>query len=251
MNEEHKTHIIVISTKENPFLNAVIAANLSVELLADGINTGLVDMSGATSPLSAFMEKRKFFGDTEKINLKTPKFISINQDISLDSCLKNAAKDFEAIVISSPSGQNDFKSAFFYADTLITILDDKTSLSLLSEPEPSKKTLLKPSVYTGFVWEIKKHLAAVEQKSLNWAILQYQPDETAQKQHRILEELAKLYGFRVAPHITPRDAFSERFLQGITFFDLQEKALAKKMTFSDLGAKRDCRKFAEFVLNSR
>ena len=252
MGIEKHAHIIVINSKDNTDLNAAIAANLAIELMEEKHSVASVDLDGAEGVLSRFMSIRSKYENEHKIWLKMPTHKEIYSDKGQNLCdfLQEAQNKFDAIIIPSPSEKNNFKSEFFNADTLVTILEDKTSLALLSEPEPSKENILKPSAYTNFVWEIKKHLASAEKKSLNWVVLPYQEGKTADKQHDFLQELSKKYGFKVSPAILPRDTVFELMNEGLTLFDLNNSALKNKMTLSWLGAKREYRNFAEFALNS-
>ena len=252
MDIEKHAHIIVINSKDNNALNALIASNLAVELMEEKHNIATVDLDGEDGALSKFISERKKYENEKKIWLKMPIHYTISEknQQGLNQFLQEADSKFDAIIIPSPSEKNNFKSEFFAANTLITVLEDKTSLSLLSEPEFSQKNILKPSAYTNFVWEIKKHLASTQKKSLNWAVLPYQTIEIKNKQEKFLHEISKKYGFRTAPAVTPRNVMSELFAQGLTIFDLNNSALKNMMTLEWLGAKRDCRNFAEFVLNS-
>ena len=251
MDIEKHAHIIVINSKDNQNLNAAIAANLSIELAEEKLNVATLDLDGDTGSLSQFVNNRKIFEDKQKIWLKMPthKAFANNSEQSLGKFIQENNKKFDAIIIPSPSGKNNFKTEFFAANTLVTILEDKTSLSLLSEPEPSKTNILKPSAYTDFVWEVKKHLASSQKKSLNWAVLPYQTAEVKDKQQHFLQEISKKYGFRISPSILPRAVVLELFEKGLTLFDLNNSALKKMMSLEWLGAKRDYRNFAEFVLN--
>ena len=251
MDIEKHAHIIVINSKDNPDLNTAIAANLAIELMEEKHNVATVDLDGEEGFLSRFINIRMEYEKEHKIWLKMPTHKIIAADItqSLSSFLQEAISKFDAIIIPSPSKKNNFKSEFFAADTLVTILEEKNSLSLLSEPEPSKTNILKPSAYTNFVWEIKKHLASEQKKTLNWVVLPYQTAETADKQQKLLHEISKKYGFKVMPQISPRDVVFELLNEGLTLFDLNNPALKNKMTLSWLGAKREYRSFAESALN--
>lgn len=251
MDIEKNTHIIVVNSKDNQNLNAAIAANLAIELAEGKLNVATVDLDGEDGFLSKFFLMRKQYEEKQKIWLKmtTHKTFSHDNEQNLSQFIKDAENKFDVIIIPSPSEKNNFKSEFFAANTLVTILEEKTSLALLSEPEPSKTNILKPSAYTDFVWEVKKHLASTQKKSLNWAVLPYQTAETSEKQRRFLQEISKKYGFRISPAILPRNIVADLFEQGLTLFDLNNSALKKMMTLEWLGAKRDYRNFAEFVLN--
>jgi len=251
MDIEKHAHVIIINSKDNPDLNSVIAANLAVELAEEKHNVATVDLDGSDGVLSRFIEIRTQYEKEHEIWLKMPthKVISGENEQNLSAFLQEADSKFDAIIIPSPSEKNNFKSEFFAANTLVTVLENKTSLSLLSEPEPSKTNILKPSAYTNFVWEVKKHLASAQKKTLNWVVLPYQVAEMAEKQHNFLHEISKKYGFKVAPTIFPRDVVFELLNEGLTLFDLNNPALKNKMTLSWLGAKREYRNFAEFALN--
>ena len=251
MDIEKHAHIIVINSKDNPDLNAAIAANLAVELMEEKHNVATVDLDGKDGVLSRFFNIRVQFEKNNKIWIKIPFHNAVlsEKKSDLSVFLQEADTKFDAVIIPSPSKKNNFKSEFFAADTLVTVLEDKTSLALLSEPEPSKNNILKPSAYTNFVWEIKKHLAVARKKALNWVVLPYQAAQIVEKQHNFLQEISKKYGFRLMPKILPRDIIFELMNEGLTLFDLNNPALKNKMNLSWLGAKLEYRNFAEFALN--
>lgn len=239
MDNNRKAHIIVISSKENGRLNAAVAVNLAVELAEGGLKSCVLDTAQNSGGLADFFAER----NNKNTSLSAIDFMAE------DAQTGEKIPQYDVVVVSSPSGKNDYKSSFFYADTLITILDEKSSLGLLSEPEPSQQNILRPSAYTNFVWEIKKHLAATQKKSLNWAVLPCQNLQMIQKQASFLAEIGKKYGFRTSPAIVPNDDFYALFERGLTLFDLSRPPFDKEMTISELMLKRSCRKFAEFVLN--
>ena len=247
MEQQKRAHVIVISTKGNSLLNATLCANMAVELAEENIKTAIFDDADEKEILQNFFQKRKDFEQSSQAEVLIPDYFSSADEGGLPSSMLSG---YEVVIIPSYGGKNDFKSEFFFADTLITILDEKTSLSLLSEPSSSPNKLLGPSAYTNFVWEIKKHLAATQKKSLNWAVLPFQCAETVEKQHTFLEKISKEYGFRISPSLKPRDCIQSLFFEGITLFDFKKPKLKGKMTISDLCAKREYRKFAEFVLNN-
>jgi len=239
MDNNKKTHFIVISSRASNQLNTAICANLAVELAEGGLKICILDMAQESGLLPDFFEKRNNLA----INLCHVDYFSQSSDIGTSNL------QYDAVVISSPSGKNDYKSSFFYADTLITILDEKSSLGLLSEPEPSRQNILRPSAYTNFVWEIKKHLAATQKKSLNWAVLPCQSKETVEKQAAFLTEIGKKYGFRTSPAVIQSEDIFTLFARGLTLFDLRHPPLDKEMSLEQMVLKRSYRRFAEFVLN--
>lgn len=247
MEQQKKAHVIIVSTKSNSLLNAVVCANMAVELEDENIKTAVIDTLDEQGSLHNFFQKRKDFEQSINAEILIPDYFSSKENISENSLLAT----YDVVIIPSYGGKNDFKSEYFIADTLITVLDEKTSLSLLTEPSSSSNELLSPSAYTNFVWEIKKHLAATQKKSLNWAVLPFQHTQTAEKQHSFLEKISKKYGFRISPSLEPRECIQELFSSGITLFDFKKPKLKKQMTISDLCAKREYRKFAEFVLNNK
>ncbi len=250
MINEKNAYVIVISSKGNHILNAMITANLAIELAEENFNVAVFDSHSNDGSLVEFIQRRQQYINKHKSQIYNLE--NFNQSyLSVDNFITHEYNGHDVIVISSPSDLNDYKSAFFYAQTLVTILDDKTSLSLLSEPEPSKKTLLQSSAYTNFVWEIKKHMAVQEKSTLNWAVLPYQQEETVTKQKNFLLEIAKRYGFRISSEIFPREIVQTLFDQGLSLFDLNHDNLHKFMDLQWLGAKREFRNFAEFVLNSQ
>ena len=62
-----------------------------------------------------------------------------------------------------------------------------------------------------------------------------------------VENISKLYGFRVANGIKDRVIYKELFLQGLTVLDLNSEALKSRLTLSHLAAKQEIKNLAEFI----
>jgi chromosome partitioning protein len=62
-----------------------------------------------------------------------------------------------------------------------------------------------------------------------------------------LNNIAKLYGFRVADGIKDRVIYKELFLQGLTVLDVKTEALKGRLTMSHLAAKQEIKSLAEYI----
>ena len=97
------------------------------------------------------------------------------------------------------------------------------------------------------MWELKKKIASNYNKSLNWVICENNlKNKSTDIPSRELTQMAKMYGFRVAPPINKRSSYLNT-LEGISSQDKTNTMLKNILTYEDICARREIIKLAEFI----
>ena len=252
-----KSHIIVISNEKGGTGKSTISMHLAIKLLNEGFSVATVDMDGRQGTLSKYIENRQKFCQSQNISLKIPSHFRFSPD---DSAPADAAKKidelsmhYDAIIIDTPGTKNTlFEEAHKFADTIITpISDSLIDLNVMADIDFNKKHIGKPGHYANFIWDTKKHLAAKGKGGLNWIVtgnkISSLNSRNKAQVFSYLEQISKLYGFRLTEGLKDRVIYKELFLEGLTVLDMQENALKFKMNVSHLAAKREIRSLAEFI----
>ena len=260
---EKNAHIIVVSNEKGGTGKSTISMHLAIKLMQEGFRVAVVDTDGRQGTLSRYVENRRKFCQESGINLITPQLLTVSpvtdytriepHTAEVALLIENMQKQYDALIIDTPGNKNYlFDLAHRFADTLITPMSDSLiDLNVLAEIDGSKPDSKKIGHYAEFVWEIKKYLAARGKPMLNWIVVgnKVSPYNSRNKAQvfEYLQNLAKLYGFRVAPGIKDRVIYRELFLQGLTVLDLNCESLKHKMSLSHLAAKQEIKNLAEFI----
>ncbi len=262
MNEK-KAHIIVISNEKGGTGKSTVSMHLAIKLMDEGFHVALVDTDGRQGTLSRYIENRRQFCKNTNIKLPIPELITIapTEDINqilesrkqISQQINNLIPEFDAIIIDTPGTKNYlFEEAHKFADTLITpISDSLIDLNVISEIDFNNPEKHHAGHYAGYIWEVKKYLAAHGKSMLNWIVVGNKISTFSSRNKNqvfyYLERASKTYGFRLAPPIRDRVIYKELFLQGLTVLDLSRDGLKHRLTVSHLAAKQEIRNLAEFI----
>ena len=260
---QHKAHVIVISNEKGGTGKSTVSMHLAVKLAEEGYKVAAVDMDGRQGTLTRYIENRQRFCRDNNLHLPIPALLTVvpeeNTDLIAAARTDAAAKiaallpDFDAVIIDTPGNKNYlFEEAHKFADTLITpISDSLIDLNTISEIDFAHPEKHHAGHYAGYVWDVKKHLAAQGKPPLNWIVVGNKISALGSRNKNqvfgFLEKAAKAYGFRLAPPIRDRVIYKELFLQGLTVLDLSREGLKHRLSVSHLAAKQEIRSLAEFI----
>ena len=261
--KEKKAHIITVSNEKGGTGKSTVSMHLAVFLMQEGFKVAVADMDGRQGTLSKYVENRRKFAIQNHINLIIPQLITIaprennaeydNHISEIELVMDELSKQYDAIIIDTPGGKNYlFEEAHKLADTLITpISDSLIDLNVLAEIDKDNPSKNHAGHYAQFVWEIRKYRAKQGKQLLNWIVVgnKISPLNSRNKTvfFEYLNNIAKLYGFRVAGGIKDRVIYKEMFLQGLTVLDVKTEALKGRLTMSQLAAKQEIRSLAEYI----
>jgi chromosome partitioning protein len=101
------------------------------------------------------------------------------------------------------------------------------------------------------VWEQKKARALADGGSIDWIVMRNRLSHLDARNKRrigkLLEDLSKRIGFRLAPGLSERVIFRELFARGLTLFDLRRKGAGVTLTMSHLAARQEVRGLLESI----
>jgi chromosome partitioning protein len=138
------------------------------------------------------------------------------------------------------------------ADTLITPLNDSfLDLDLLARLDGEGKRILGPSLYSEMAWEQKKRRALADGGSIDWIVMRNRLSslDARNKQNigRLLEQLSRRIGFRLAPGFTERVVFRELFPRGLTLLDLRHVDSGISLNMSQVAARQEVRALLQAI----
>jgi chromosome partitioning protein len=254
-----RPHVVVLGNEKGGSGKSTTAMHLIVALLREGYKVGSLDLDARQGSLSRFIANRAENG----LDLPMPRHVRLEQS-TLDSAA--AARDeekqrFDAIladmadcdfvVIDTPgSDSNLSRLGHARADTLVTPLNDSfLDLDLLARVDGQGQKIRGPSTYAEMVWEQKKRRALSDGGSIDWIVMRNRlASLDARNKRRIgklVEELARRIGFRLAPGFSERVVFRELFPRGLTLLDLADAGTP--LTLSHVAARQELRGLLDVI----
>ncbi|WP_368412721.1 division plane positioning ATPase MipZ [Dongia sp.] len=256
-------HIIVLGNEKGGSGKSTTAMHLIVALLAAGKKVGSVDLDARQGSLTRYVENRRKSAEGMLTPLPMPEHIPINQskadsrdtatredEANLAEALQGlSGNDF--IVIDTPGSDSALsRAAHIRADTLISPLNDSfLDLDLFGRIEDEGATIRRPSVYAETVWEQRKRRAMAGGRPIDWVVMRNRLSSLDARNKRdigkLLEQLSKRIGFRLAPGFTERVIFRELFPRGLTLLDLSRKDAGVQWRMSHVAARQEVRELLE------
>jgi chromosome partitioning protein len=112
--------------------------------------------------------------------------------------------------------------------------------------------IVRPSHYAEMVWDTKKARALRGEKAVvDWIVLRnrlaHVDAKNKQTMEKLLGELAKRIGFRVAPGLGERVIYRSMFLEGLTLLDLRSNVPGYEFNMSHVAARQELRALTEAI----
>jgi chromosome partitioning protein len=258
-----RPHVIVLGNEKGGSGKSTTALHLIVALLRQGKTVASLDLDARQGTLTRYMENRRAYVAERGLRLPMPEHESLHRS-EADSrreaeaeeralveaaFARHAAKDF--IVCDTPGSDTHLsRLAHTRADTLITPLNDSfVDLDLLARVTRDGKKILGPSIYSQLVWEQRLARAKTGARPIDWIVMRNRLSHTQARNKRdvgrLLGDLARRIGFRLAPGFGERVIFRELFVQGLTLLDLRESGTALSM--SHVAAREEVRALLETI----
>jgi chromosome partitioning protein len=244
-----RARVIVFGNEKGGTGKSTAAMHSIVGLVRGGYSVGSVDIDVRQATLSRYLENRATFVRTRGIDLKQPEHRRIAPGEDALTHFRDAMAEMlekhEVVVVDTPGSDAPLsRLAHSYADTLVTPINDSfIDLDLLARVDGDSLKVLGPSIYAEMVWEQRKTRMAREGRSLDWLVLRNRLSATDSRNkrnmERVLNELSRRVGFRLAPGFGDRVIFREMFLSGLTLLDLRDAGV--RMTMSHLTARQEVR----------
>jgi chromosome partitioning protein len=254
-----KPHIVVVGNEKGGSGKSTVAMHVIVGLLSEGHKVGSIDLDSRQGTLTRYVENRGHTSEHLAKALPMPEHAAIERSkakdldaaveeetTALDRALKDLAR-MEFIVIDTPGSDSPLsRHAHALADTLVTPLNDSfLDLDLLGRVDRAGKKVTRPSIYAEMVWEQRKRRAAAGGRAVDWVVLRNRlttlDARNKREIARLLGELAKRIGFRIAPGFTERVIFRELFPRGLTLLDLSRVDSGIELAMSHVAARQEIR----------
>ena len=236
---QHRAKIIVVGNEKGGAGKTTTAMNLIASLLYLDFKVVSIDTDVRQLSLTRYIENRVDTIAKLELDIPLPTHYKIDaQENNLDeekSQLEQVIEQSEYtnhfIVIDTPGVNNPLSElAHAYADTVVTPINDSfVDIDLLAHVHPETLKIIRPGIYSQMVWEQKINRAKENKKTIDWIVLRNRVTgiDTHNKRNieKVINELSKRVGCRLASGFGERVIFKELFLQGLTLLDLKNKKL--------------------------
>ncbi len=256
---KNSAHIIVFGNEKGGSGKSTTAMHTAIALLRLGYRVGTIDLDARQGTLTRYLKKRFEYITRNREHLPSPAHMAIEksqresvseqkleEEAFLIMALEELGHVCDFIIIDTP-GTDSFLSrlAHSHADTIITPMNDSfIDLDLLASIEMQNYEIIGPSVYSQMVEDQRKVKNKRDGGYIDWIVMRNRMSHLNTNNNRIitklLGEISKLAGFRLAPGFGERVVFKEMFLKGLTLLDLKEDQNGG-LTMSQISARQEVR----------
>ncbi len=232
---------------------STLAMHLAVALLNRGQSVATFDLDGGQGTLSRYIQNRTHYATRCRVSVPCPKHCTLSLTNSLEENKTefvnslNEVKGCDVVVIDTPGHDNPLAQfSHTYADIIVTPINDSLiDLDVLAAVDPIKRLIQRPSHYAERVWKAKQERAARDGGSIDWVVVRNRMGQLDARNKRLvgrlLEDLAKRIGFRIADGIGERVIYRELFLDGLTVEDLAALKSSDRLALSHVAARQELR----------
>ena len=247
------TQTIVFGNAKGGTGKSTLAMHLTVALLNRGLKVATVDLDARQGTLSRYVTNRRRYAERTKTALAHPQHAAVLPtdvmgagEAELVKALDHA-RDCDVIILDTPGADTELAlTGHSYADVIVTPLNDSLiDLDVIADVDPVKRAIARPSHYAERVWKAKQMRARRDGGKIDWVVLRNRLGHLDARNKRLvaklLDELAKRIGFRVAEGIAERVIFRELFLDGLTVDDIAVLSASERLAVSHVAARQELR----------
>jgi chromosome partitioning protein len=255
-----KAHVIIVGNEKGGSGKTTTSMHLIVSLLRLGFKVGSMDIDARQRSLTRYIENRRGIITKEGVDLPLPNHVVVQrspfnvvQEAEADererfsTAIERLCETNDFVVIDSPGSDTYLaRLAHSFADTILTPINDSfVDLDVLANVDGNTLKILRPSIYSEMVWEQKLHRAKRDNGSIDWIVMRNRLSNIDARNKRfmtkVVSELSRRIGFRIAPGFSERVIFREMFLQGLTVLDVIDTSANVNISMSHVAARQEVR----------
>ena len=252
-----KAHIIVVGNEKGGTGKSTLSMHIVVALLQRGHRVASIDLDARQGTLTRYLEQRRNNADTDGLVVPEHRPILASSDPRADEArLLDTVAEFsehnEIVLIDTPGSDHPLsRQAHSIADTLLTPLNDSLiDLDVLAKVDPATMKISKPSLYAELVWDTKKTRAMRGERAVvDWIVVRNRLSSldarNKRDMERLLTDLSKRIGFRIAPGLKERVIYRSMFLEGLTLLDLRSGGVLGGLSISEVAARQELRSLVD------
>jgi len=260
-------HVIVLGNEKGGSGKSTTAMHIAVSLLKAGQRVATIDLDSRQKTFTHYVENRRDSAKRSSVALAVPDHYCVarGEGVRVD---ENEAAEFagfaaainevehshDFVVIDTPGNDTYLmRLAHSMADTLVTPLNDSfLDLDLLARLDREGQKILGPSVYAEAVWEQRKRRALTgERAAIDWIVMRNRLSSLDARNKRdigrLLEQLSRRIGFRLAPGFSERVVFRELFPRGLILLDLNLGTGGPALRMSHVAARQEVRALLQAI----
>ena len=252
LGPQKSPRVVVFGNEKGGTGKSTLAMHLAVALLNRGLKVATIDLDARQGTISRYVGNRRLYAERTGQPVPMPEHIALDMsphqiiEADLENALRHVAH-CSAVIIDTPGHDSALSQVgHTYADVLVTPINDSLiDLDVLAHVDPIKQTIHRPSHYSERVWKAKQARAKRDGGSMDWVVVRNrlgQLDARNKKlMARLVGELSKRIGFRVAEGIHERVIYRELFLDGLTAEDLAMLADRREVAMTHVAARQEIR----------
>lgn len=249
-----KAYVFVIGNEKGGAGKTTCSMHLIGGLLKKNYKVASIDTDVRQLSLSSYINNRQNYNAKNAHKLiPVPDHFNIedlsNSTLELDKLINKIKYKYDYVVIDTPGSYSELtKKAHFYADTIITPINDSfIDLDVMAKIDPSNMSITKPSIYSQMIWEQKIARASLDGTTIEWLVVRNRLSNldavNKRNVNKILQALSKRIAFKIADGFSERVIFKELFLHGLTLLDLDEANHNITFSLSHVAARQELRNF--------
>jgi chromosome partitioning protein len=256
MRPQVPPRVIVFGNEKGGTGKSTLSMHLAVALLNRGLRVATIDLDARQGTISRYVANRRLFAERTGNNVPMPQHFAL--DLAPHQVLETALEDTlnhvaacDIVIIDTPGHDSALSQVgHAYADVLVTPINDSLiDLDVLAHVDPRQQTIQRPSHYSERVWKAKQLRAKRDGGSMDWVVVRNRLGQLEARNKKLMGklvgDLAKRIGFRVAEGIHERVIYRELFLDGLTAEDLSTLAngrdVAGGVAMSHVAARQEIR----------
>ncbi|MGE4063375.1 MAG: division plane positioning ATPase MipZ [Rhodospirillaceae bacterium] len=253
MRPSSTPRIVVFGNEKGGTGKSTLAMHLAVALMNRRLSVATVDLDARQGTLSKYVANRKRYQERTGHPIPLPAHHAITSktdesgyELELPRVLAETG-GHDIVVVDTPGFDTTLSQlGHSYADVIVTPMNDSLiDLDVMSDVDPQKQTIVRPSHYAERVWRAKQLRAKRDGGSIDWVVLRNRLGQLEARNKRLvaklLADLSKRIGFRLVDGIAERVVYRELFLDGLTVEDLAALAKDGALAMSHVAARQELR----------